>query len=96
MTLPSASPGPDVVLELSELRTRVDAAIARLPEQRRVAFYLSDVEGYATAEVARLMGLSEGTIRSHVHHARKALRAALAERVEQPENRGEERDERTI
>lgn len=77
--LSSRLPGPDVVLERSELRARVDAEIARLPEQRRTAFYLSDVEGYPTEEVARIMGLSPGTIRSHVHHARRALRAALAE-----------------
>jgi RNA polymerase sigma-70 factor (ECF subfamily) len=87
-TLPSRLPGPDVVLERSEIRTRVDAAIARLPEQRRTAFYLSDVEGYPTGEIARMMGLSPGTVRSHVHHARRALRVALAESPEEVENTG--------
>jgi RNA polymerase sigma-70 factor (ECF subfamily) len=86
--LQSALPGPDVVLERSEIRARVDAAIARLPEQRRTAFYLGDVEGYPTGEIARMMGLSPGTVRSHVHHARRALRAALAESPEQAENTG--------
>ncbi|MGH7477663.1 MAG: RNA polymerase sigma factor [Longimicrobiales bacterium] len=76
-TLVSRLPGPDVVLERSEARARVDAAIARLPERQRTAFYLADVEGYATGEIARIMGLSPGTVRSHVHHARRALRAAL-------------------
>lgn len=80
--LPSRGPGPDVVLERSEIRARVDAALARLPERRRTAFRLSDVEGHPTAEVARLMGLSPGTVRSHVHHARRALRAALGESPE--------------
>jgi RNA polymerase sigma-70 factor (ECF subfamily) len=86
--LQSALPGPDVVLERSDIRARVDAAMTRLPEQQRTAFYLSDVEGYATAEVARIMGLSPGTVRSHVHHARTALRAALPESREQVENTG--------
>lgn len=87
-TLPSRLPGPDVVLERAEIRMLVRAALARLPEQRRTAFYLSDVEGYPTEEIARLMGLSPGTVRSHVHHARRALRTALAERPERIENTG--------
>lgn len=72
------APDPEVALERAEIRRLVDRAIADLPEQRRAAFRLHDLEGYETAEIARLMGLSEGTIRSHVHHARRALRHALA------------------
>jgi RNA polymerase sigma-70 factor (ECF subfamily) len=86
--LPSALPDPGDMLDRAEIRSRVDAAIARLPEQRRTAFRLSDVEGYATEEIARMMGLSTGTVRSHVHHARRALRTALAELDDQVENRG--------
>ena len=87
-TLPSRLPGPDVVLERAETRMLVGTALARLPEQRRTAFCLSDVEGYPTEEIARLMGLSPGTVRSHVHHARRALRAALAKSPERVENTG--------
>lgn len=75
------SPGPDAALERDEIRRLVDVAIGALPEQRRTAFRLHDVDGYATDEVARIMGLSPGTIRSHVHHARRALRAALGDHV---------------
>jgi RNA polymerase sigma-70 factor (ECF subfamily) len=80
--LEEPAPGPDIVLERAEIRRRVDAAIAELPEQRRTAFRLHDVDGYTTNETARLMGLSVGTIRSHVHHARRALRTALANSFE--------------
>lgn len=86
--LRSRLPGPDVALERSEIRARVDAALARLPERRRTAFRLIDVEGYPAAEVARIMGLSPGTVRSHVHHARRALRAALTESREEAKNAG--------
>lgn len=79
---------PAEAAERSDVRRRVDAAIARLPEQRRTAFRLCDVDGYATAEVARLMGLSEGTVRSHVHHARRALRATLAAPLGEASSRG--------
>ena len=80
--------GPDVQLERAEIRRLVDAALAELPEQRRIAFRLHDVEGYRTEEVARLMGLSPGTIRSHVHHARRALRAVLGPRLGEPSKTG--------
>ncbi|MQA92389.1 MAG: sigma-70 family RNA polymerase sigma factor [Gemmatimonas sp.] len=85
--LPSRQPGPDEVLERSDVRARVDAAIARLPERQRTAFRLCDVERYPTGDVARIMGLSAGTVRSHVHHARRALRAALAEGGKEAKNR---------
>jgi len=86
--LPSRIAGPDVVLERSEIQARVTVALAALPERRRTAFYLSDVEGYPTEEIARIMGLSTGTVRSHVHHARRALRTYLGE-SRQTENTGE-------
>jgi RNA polymerase sigma-70 factor (ECF subfamily) len=85
-TLPSHLPGPDVEFERSEIRARVNAAIAKLPERRRTAFYLCDVEGYPMTDVADMMSLSAGTVRSHVHHARRELRAALAESAERVEN----------
>lgn len=78
----STGPAPDEALELAEIRRRVEAAIHGLPEQRRTAFRLHDVDGYSTAETAALMGLSEGTVRSHVHHARRELRAVLADSQE--------------
>jgi RNA polymerase sigma-70 factor (ECF subfamily) len=81
-----ASPRPDATFELAEIRRRVAAAMERLPEQQRTAFRLHDVDGFATGETARIMGLSEGTIRSHVHHARNALRGLLADRPDLAEN----------
>jgi RNA polymerase sigma-70 factor (ECF subfamily) len=81
-TLGSTLTPPDVTLERAEIRARIDAAIARLPEQRRTAFYLTEVEGFDTSEVARMMGLSRGTVRSHLHHARAGLRAALRDQLE--------------
>lgn len=73
-------PGLDPLarLERAEIRREVRAAMDRLPEQQRTAFRLFDVEGYDAAQIARLMGISAGTVRSHVHHARRALRAELA------------------
>jgi RNA polymerase sigma-70 factor (ECF subfamily) len=75
---PAASTvGPDALAERAELRDRVAQAIEALPEQRRTAFRLHDVDGFTAPEIGRLMGLAVGTVRSHVHYARRALRAAL-------------------
>jgi RNA polymerase sigma factor (sigma-70 family) len=74
----SPLPGPDVAAERAEIRARIEAELARLPDQRRTAFRLVDVDGMSNDEAGRVMGLTPGTVRSHVHHARRDLRAALA------------------
>jgi RNA polymerase sigma-70 factor (ECF subfamily) len=86
--LEAPAPRPDEALERTEVRRLVDEAIGELPEQRRTAFRLHDVEGYRAEEVARIMGLTSGTVRSHVHHARRALRAALASRLGEARMKG--------
>jgi RNA polymerase sigma-70 factor, ECF subfamily len=59
-------------------RLDLERAIARLPDGCRAAFILHDVEGFEHNEVARLLGVSEGTSKSQVHKARMKLRAILS------------------
>jgi len=40
---------------------------------------LFDVEGYSHAEIAQILGIPEGTVRSEVFHARRRLRELLAD-----------------
>lgn len=70
---------PDAVTHDALLRSRLDQALAALPERQRTALILFDVEGYAHAEIGALLGVPEGTVRSDVFHARRRLRAALAD-----------------
>jgi len=72
-------PAPDLMAERAEMRARVERELGHVPEQRRTAFRLVDVEGMAAGEAGRIMGISPGTVRAHVHHARRQLREALAE-----------------
>jgi RNA polymerase sigma-70 factor (ECF subfamily) len=58
-------------------RLTLDAAIARLPDRAREVFVLHDVEGFAHAEVAEMLGVAEGTVRAHLHRARTLMREAL-------------------
>ena len=44
---------------------------------RRRSVALFDVEGYSHAEIAHVLGIPEGTVRSEVFHARRALRPLL-------------------
>lgn len=76
--LQGPEPDPAQTLGRAEIRRLVEEAMERLPEQRRTAFRLFDIEGYTAQEIARLMGVDAGTVRSHVHHARRTLRAELA------------------
>jgi len=75
--------GPDRETERTLLRTRLDAALATLPERQRLAVTMFDAEGYPHAEIAALLGVPEGTVRSDVFHARRALRKELAPFLEE-------------
>ena len=56
----------------------LERAIASLPEGYRAVLVLHDVEGYTHTEIAALCGISEGTSKSQLFHARRALRAKLS------------------
>lgn len=70
---------PDVETERRALGRRLREALAQLPERRRLAVVLFDVEGYSHAEIGRILSIPEGTVRSEVFHARRALRTLLSE-----------------
>jgi len=70
---------PDVAAERAALGERLHAALGELTPRRRLAVVLFDVEGYSHAEIAQVLRIPEGTVRSEVFHARRRLRALLAD-----------------
>ncbi len=54
-------------------------AMSALPENFRMAVYLSDVEGFSYKEIAEIMGTPIGTVMSRLNRGRTLLRKALAE-----------------
>jgi RNA polymerase sigma-70 factor (ECF subfamily) len=73
----SFEPGPEeqAVRELD--REAVRRAIARLPEDFRMAVVLVDINGLSCGEAAAVMDVPRGTILSRLHRARRRLEAML-------------------
>ena len=73
-TLAAEQRSPHDDAEWSETSDRVLAAIEGLPEMQRACLRLFDLEGFSNVEVADMLGINPGTVRTHVHRARRALR----------------------
>lgn len=61
----------------AELRARVGEAVDALPEKLRIVTVLAAIQEHDVASVAQLLGLPEGTVKSRLHLARKALAERL-------------------
>ena len=70
-------PLADATLVEDERRAAVARAIATLPEKYRVPLVLRDVEERSYEEIARILGMSEGTVKSRISRARSFLRDKL-------------------
>lgn len=68
---------PQLSLDSTETLTRIAAEIEDLPPLRRRVLVLRDVEGWSAAEVAELLGISDGNQRVLLHRARTVLRQRL-------------------
>ncbi len=60
----------------------LEKAISKLPSGFRQIIILYAIEGYKHKEIAELLGISEGTSKSQLFHAKKALRSLLSEEVQ--------------
>jgi len=61
----------------AQLRSRVQEALLALSPALRLPLVLYDIEGLGYSEVARVLELAEGTVKSRIHRARQALRPLL-------------------
>jgi len=61
------------------LQRRISQALAKLTRRQREAFVLVHFEGFTVRETGELLGTPEGTVKSHLHRALKALRIELAD-----------------
>lgn len=61
----------------NEFQARLERAVDELPEKLRVVVILAALQGHDTREVAALLDLPEGTVKSRLHGARKTLAEKL-------------------
>jgi RNA polymerase sigma-70 factor (ECF subfamily) len=65
-------------VEAKELGGSIEAAIGRLRPEYRSCILLRHVEGRAYEEIAEILNLPLGTVKTYIHRARNELRLALA------------------
>ena len=73
------SENPLASLENKELKTRLNAGIAELPEKYKAVLVLSDVQGLSNDEIKRILGLSLPSVKTRLHRARLHLRQKLSD-----------------
>ncbi|HWZ58460.1 MAG TPA: sigma-70 family RNA polymerase sigma factor [Gemmatimonadaceae bacterium] len=69
---------PDVLAERADVRARFQASLASLPPRQRLVVQLIEIDGLSRGEVAKVLDLSEATVRWHVCEARRVLKRVLA------------------
>jgi len=69
--------GSEQVLEREQLQGAVGEAIATVPEKYRLALVLRDIEGLSYEEIAEVLGVPGGTVRSRINRARSMLKRKL-------------------
>lgn len=68
---------PDELLEARELGASIEEAIERLRPEYRTAILLRHVEGYSYDEIAEVMEIPLGTVKTYIHRARAELQDML-------------------
>lgn len=75
--VPDPAEDPQAQAEAQERRRQLWQAIDALPEVHRTPFLLREMEGYSYREIAKALGLEEGTVKSRLARARVLLRSEL-------------------
>ncbi len=71
---------PEALFEQVETADRVQSAIAKLPPKFKEVIYLHDIRGFNYAEVADILSVAIGTVKSRLNRARIRLAQELGER----------------
>ena len=76
-TAPKADPLPHERMERSEIRARIDNAIAQISPEHRAVIVMKEIEEMQYHEIAEALGCSIGTVMSRLFYARKKLQNLL-------------------
>ena len=83
--LPASPRDPEDSAAGAQVQARVQREVLSLPPHLRVPLVLFDIEGLSYSDVASVLQVAEGTVKSRIHRARHALRERLADLVESEE-----------
>ena len=78
VAVPDVRPDPEGRLDQKERRQALSRALGSLPTRYRLPFVLKEVQELSYEEVARVLNLSPGTVKSRTHRAKKLLREKLS------------------
>jgi RNA polymerase sigma-70 factor (ECF subfamily) len=78
ITVASDDENPEELLLARELGSQIEEAIGRLRPDYRTAILLRHVEGRAYEEIAEIMDIPLGTVKTYIHRARNELKDSLA------------------
>jgi len=81
-TLQSSDPSPPKQSEQSETQQKVYDALAKIDPERRSVITLRDLQGMDYAEIAEVLAIPIGTVRSRLHRARIELKELLADYIQ--------------
>jgi RNA polymerase sigma-70 factor (ECF subfamily) len=86
--LPDRPRDPEGAVVGAEVQEQVQQALLSLPTDLRAALVLYDLEGQSYREIARILEIPEGTVKSRIHRGRSALRLRLKPGYGQAESGG--------
>jgi len=72
-----SKPTPEEVLESKEQETAIQRALSKLSSDHRSIIVLRDIEGFSYSEIADVLGISIGTVKSRIARARADLKKSL-------------------
>ena len=74
-----AAPSPQTLAEHAELKEQIEAGLAALPEDFRAVLVLREIHQRSYQEIAEILSLDLGTVKSRINRGRKQLRKFLLE-----------------
>ena len=75
--LSDATPGPEQILQSKEQEQAIQQALKKLSSDHRSIIILRDIEGFSYGEIADVLGVSIGTVKSRLARARADLKKSL-------------------
>nr|WP_290667666.1 sigma-70 family RNA polymerase sigma factor [Ardenticatena sp.] len=73
---------PDEAVEQAELHALLQALLLKLPPDQRAVLVLADVQGYKYHEIAEILDIEVGTVKSRLFRARRKMRDMLCQHEE--------------